>query len=449
LSNMMDSMNEDALLPVIAEWLEETEIPSCVPRKVDLPDPTNLRRIMAIVGPRRAGKTFLMYQLIAAMEAGGQVDRRDILFVDFEDYRLAGLAAGHVDALLTAFQRLTGGLPQHLFFDEVQRLPDWSRVLRTLHNQRRYTIVVSGSNSSLLYSEIATELRGRYEDRLLLPFSFREHLALRGLEAGSAVRHTPSRGRILAAFEEHLRWGGFPEVLLASTPAERRRLLQNYLRNIFYRDVVDRHRIRAGVVLETLMGELLDSAASLFSVGRFEKALRANGLPGTKQTVANHLRYLQEAFFILVHEKFSHSPRKRLMNPRKVYLVDTGFAALGRSFSANRGRILENAVAIELHRRGEEAAYFKGRHECDFILSRNRRPAEAIQVCWELKADNEKRELVGLAEAASTLDIEQLTVLTFDQRATAEAAGKPVRVMPAWEWMVGEADNGTGGWHAS
>ncbi len=433
---MIDNMNDDALLSVIAEWLEETEIPSLVPREVELPDPATLRRILAVVGPRRSGKTYLMYQLISTLESGGRVPRRDILFVDFEDYRLTGFTARDMERLLAAFQRLAGGPPRHLFFDEIQRLPDWSRVLRTLHNQRRYTIVVSGSNSSLLHPEIATELRGRYDDQLLLPFSFREHLVLRGFEPTPAILHTPMRGRIVKVFEEHLRWGGFPEVLLASTPAERRRLLQNYLRTIFYRDVVDRHGIRVGAVLEALMGELLECSASLFSIGRFEKALRANGLPGTKQTVANYMRHLQEAFFILVHEKFSHSPRKRLMNPRKVYLVDTGFAALGHSFSENRGRILENAVAIELHRRGEEVTYFKGRHECDFILGRGRRPHEAIQVCWELNAGNEKRELAGLAEAARTLGVERLTILTFDQRDTTEAAGKAVCVLPAWEWIL-------------
>ena len=185
------------------------------------------------------------------------------------------------------------------------------------------------------------------------------------------------------------------------------------------------------------MGELLESSGSLFSISRFEKSLKSNGLPGTKQTIANYLQYLQEAFFIFTHQKFSHSPRTRLMNPRKVYLVDTGFAALGRSFSENRGRILENAVAIELHRRGEQVSYFKGRHECDFILTRGRRPAEAIQVCWELNARTEKRELAGLAEASRTLGIETLTILTFDQRAAVETAGHKVRVLPAWEWIIG------------
>jgi len=433
---MINNMNDEALLSVVAEWLEETELPELVPRQIPELNLENLRRVLAIVGPRRAGKTFLMYQLISALERGGRASRREILFVDLEDYRLTGFSTGDVDSLLATFQRLAGGPPRFLFFDEVQRLPNWSRVLRTLHNQGRYSIVASGSNSKLLHPEIATELRGRYEDLLLLPFSFGEYLRLREIEVTPATFFTTARGRLVAAFEEYLRSGGFPEVLLARTPAERRKLLQNYFRTIFYRDVVERHNIRARTILEALMGELLESTGCLFSVSRFEKSLKANGLPGSKRTISNYLQYLQEAFFLIAHEKFSHSPRKRLMNPKKVYLVDTGFATLGRSFSENRGRILENLVAIELHRREEEVTYFKGRHECDFILSRERRPAEAIQVCWELSNRNEKRELAGLTEAARTLGVEKLLILTFDQRDTVEFAGAAARVLPVWEWLL-------------
>jgi len=438
----MEHPSVDALLSVVAEWLEETPIPDLIPREATCPDLAKLRRILAIVGPRRAGKTFLMYQLIADLEKEGHVSRRDILFVDFEDYRLAGFTAADVTPLLAAFQRLAARPPRFLFFDEVQRLPEWSRVLRTLHNQGRYTVVVSGSNSKLLHPEIATELRGRYEDLLLLPFSFREVLRLKGIEITPATPFTAARGGVIAAFEEHLYRGGFPEVVLAPTPTERRQLLQNYFRTIFYRDIVDRYGIRTRSILEALMGELLENYSTLFSISRFEKGLKANGLPGSKRTISNYFGYLQEAFFLIANEKFAHSPRKRLMNPKKVYLVDTGFAALGGSFSQNRGRILENLVAVELSRRGEEARYFKGRNECDFVVTRDRRPAEAIQVCWELNQRNEKRELAGLAEAARTLDIDRLTVLTFDQRNAAEAAGTEVVVRPTWEWLTaGESKN--------
>jgi len=432
----MEHPSRDALLSVVAEWLEQTPIPDLVPREVACPDLASLRRILAIVGPRRAGKTSLMYQLIGDLEKQGHAGRRDILFVDFEDYRLAGFVAADVDALLAAFQRLAARPPRYLFFDEVQRVPEWSRVLRTLHNQGRYTIVVSGSNSKLLHPEIATELRGRYEDLLLLPFSFREVLRLHGIEITPATPFTAARGLVLAAFEEHLQRGGFPEVVLAPTPTERRRLLQNYFRTIFYRDIVDRYGIRTRSTLETLMGELLENHSTLFSISRFEKGLKANGLPGSKRTISNYLGYLQEAFFLIAHEKSAHSPRKRLMNPKKVYLVDTGFAALGSSFSENRGRVLENLVAVELSRRGEQVRYFKGRGECDFVVTRDRRPVEAIQVCWELNQRSSKRELAGLAEAARSLDIERLTVLTFDQRDIVEVAGAEVAVRPVWQWLT-------------
>ena len=434
---MFGKMNEESVLSVVAEWLEDTKLPELVPRCVPEVNLETLRRVLAIVGPRRAGKTSLMYQLIADLEAQGKAGRSDVLFVDFEDYRLTGFGAGDVETLLAAFLRLAGRPPRFLFVDEIQRLPDWSRVIRTLHNQGRYSIVVSGSSSKLLHPEIATELRGRYEDLLLLPFSFTEYLRLKNITPTPGTRFTPARGAVAGAFEQFLQTGGFPEVVLAATSTEQRNLLRNYFRTIFYRDVVERYNIRARSVLEALMGELLESSACLFSIGRFEKSLKNSGLPGTKQTVSNYLNFLQEAFFIFAHEKFSHSPRKRLMNPKKVYLVDTAFAGLGRSFSENRGRILENAVAVELHRRGEEIAYFKGRRECDFIVTRDRHPAEAIQVCWRLDARNEQRETAGLVEAARTLGLEKLTILTFDQRETLEVGGMAVRVVPAWEWMTG------------
>jgi len=166
-------MNQELLLQIIAEWLHDTNLPSPVSRESPAISLESLSTILAIVGPRRAGKTFFMLQLIRNLLDSGHANQEEILFVDFEDYRLKGFASADMDGLLAAFQQLTGHEPRFLFFDEVQHLPEWSRVLRTFHNRRRYRIVIAGSNSSLLSSEIATELRGRYEDAPLLPFSFR------------------------------------------------------------------------------------------------------------------------------------------------------------------------------------------------------------------------------------------------------------------------------------
>jgi predicted AAA+ superfamily ATPase len=429
-------MSPDALYNIVAEWLEEPSLPPLVPRRHAGVDVRKLLRVLAVVGPRRAGKTCFLYQLIASLLETRGVTRRDILFIDFEDYRLSGFVPADMDALFAAFHALAGRDPRYLFFDEVQRLPEWGRVLRTLHNRGRYRIVVTGSNSGMLYSEVATELRGRYEDVLMLPFSFPEFLRQRGLESGGTAVHTAARGKLVAAFDQYLERGGFPEVVLAASATERRKILQNYYRTIFYRDILERHGVKARHLLEAMMAQVLETYSDVFSISKFEKVLKGQGLAGSKRTISEYLAFLREAFFLIESERFSFSARKRLMNPKKLYLIDTGFAGLGQPHSENRGKLLENLVAVELHRRGEEFFYFRDRKECDFIVKRRNRADEAIQVCWELGPRNEERELAGLLDARRVLKPPSGLILTHDQEGTRRLNGWEIRVRPAWRWLI-------------
>ena len=432
-------MKKSVLLNIIAEWLEEWEMPSLVPRDTSATSPEELKRILAIVGPRRSGKTSFMYQLISSLLQTGRYTKKDILFLDFEDYRLGELKGDTMDNVFTAFQQLAGQPPQFLFFDEIQNLPSWNRILRTLHNPGKFRIIVSGSNSKLLSSEIATELRGRYEDILMLPFSFREYLGYRDISYTTSSLHTAARGGILAAFDEYLKHGGFPEVAMAGTGMEQRKILQGYFKTIFYKDILERYNIKARYVLDALMNDILENYAGIFSITRFEKQLKSNDLSGSKRTIANYLHYLKEAFFVIANEKFSFSARKRVMNPKKTYLTDTGFVALGRPFTENRGRILENNVAIELFRRGMETYYFRNHNECDFIIKQGRKPIHAIQVCWELTTRNEKREISGLVEACGSLGLTHGIILTYDQDEDREYKELKISVRPVWKWLL-EAD---------
>ena len=429
-------MDGGTLKQVVADWLEGDPLPTFVRRELAAPDLTQLTSVLAIVGPRRAGKTYFMYQLAHdLMEVSGYA-REDILFVDFEDYRLLGLVPSDVSELLASFEQLAGRRPRYLFLDEVHQLPEWSRVLRTLHNQRRYRIVVSGSNSKLLARETATELRGRYLDALMLPFSFREKLAAAGLRVSPRTFYTSRKGTLLAAFDDYLASGGFPEVVRLQTVPERRRLLQSYFNTVFYRDILERYNIRAKHVLDAMMSHCLGTYGELFSVSRFEKHLKGSGLPGSKRTIANYLRYLQDAFFVIVNEKFSSSPRKRIMNPKKLYLLDTGFSGLSAGLSQNRGKLLENAVATELVRRQQTSYYYHGRHECDFVIVRRRQPVAAIQVCWELTPRNRDRELAGLLEAMSRLGIRDGIILTHHEETMLTYSDRTVAVRPVCQWLL-------------
>jgi len=445
LFTKINDMKRDTLITIIAEWLEEWEMPSLVSRGQFAIKPAALKRILAIVGPRRAGKTYFMYQLIQSLLQSSRYAKEHILFLDFEDYRLGELTGDVMDEIFTVFHQVAGRYPLFLFFDEIQNLPNWNRVLRTLHNRGKFRIVVSGSNSELLSGEIATELRGRYEDILMLPFSFYEYLRYRKISYTPASLLTAARGNILAAFNDYIRHGGFPEVAMAGTRTEQQKLLQGYFKTIFYKDILERYNIKARYVLDALMNDILENYAGLFSITRFEKQLKSSNLPGSKRTIANYFHYLTEAFFVIANEKFSFSPRKRIMNPKKAYLTDTGFAALGRPFTENRGRIIENIVAIELFRQGKEIYYFKNKKECDFIIKHGRRPTQAIQVCWELTTRNEKREVAGLVEACGSLNLTSGLILTYDQEEERDRGGLKIFVLPVWKWLLEGKDTRFGG----
>lgn len=191
-----------------------------------------------------------------------------------------------------------------------------------------------------------------------------------------------------------------------------------------------------------LIQSLLPGGDSRSPIYTFERHLKNSGLPGSKRTISNHLHHLQEAFFIMSNDKFSFSPRRRVMNPKKIYLTDTGFANLGRPFSENRGKILENAVAVELFRQEMELYYFKGRHECDFIVKQGPRPTHAIQVCWELTSRNERRELAGLTDACESLDLPSGIVLTYSQDDERIVKGRRIIVYPVWKFLLGNAGSG-------
>lgn len=428
-------MKLDVCKKIIAEWLEEQVLPAAIRREAEPVDLENLSEILAIVGPRRSGKTFFMYQLIRDLW-DRSAKKEEVLFVDFDDYRLENFKAEDVEAILVAFHQLTGGYPRFIFFDEVQRLPGWSRVLRTLHNQRRYRIVISGSNAGLLSREISSELRGRWRDHLLLPFSFREYLRFKNISYSEKIFLTPARGTILQAFDTYLTDGGFPEVLKKESRAEKRQLFQSYYKTIFYRDILERYNIKAKYILEAVMTYCLNIHGDLFSVSAFEKYLKGQDLPGSKKTISNYIRYLEEAFFILAYEKFSYSPRKRVMNPEKVYLLDNGFSFLATDFSENKGKWLENIVAIELFRRQEETYYYKNRQECDFIVKRGTKPDMAIQVCWEMTPKNQERECRGLMEAKESLKIREGIMLTYGEEREVEFRGHSIPLLPVWKWLL-------------
>lgn len=425
-------MDYEAAKTIVAEWLHREPIPDLIPRRYPSSEITPKGSVLAIVGARRAGKTFLMYQMASKVDVVGDSS----LLVDFEDYRLTSLIPGDMELLLRAHSELAGRPATHLFLDEVHRLPEWSRVIRTLCNRRRYHIVISGSNAKLLEREISTELRGRHTNRRMFPLSFAEYLDFTGLNVDRTMFYTEQSGQLSGALRSYLETGGFPEVVLSESNLRRSELLTSYFRTVFFNDLVERFDIQATRTLQRLMEYFLHSFSTIFSISKFTGRLKSEGISSSKKTVSAFLSYLEEAFFIHTGELCDPSVHKRRMNPRKVYLMDHGFAAIPLAYSENLGLLLENVVAVELLRRGHKFCYYKGRGECDFITGGDERDREAIQVCWALNETNRQREMNSLLEAGVRSRTSSCTVITANDKYTFEKDGRTIDVLPAWQWLL-------------
>jgi predicted AAA+ superfamily ATPase len=401
---------EHVFRELVAEWLEWRP-PAMVERELSVEPVEGLAA--AVVGPRRAGKTYLLYQTAA------RIGRARALYVNFEDVRLAGLSPRHFGAFLKVLAE--AGNPPVLLLDEVQNIPHWGRWVRTLLD-RRYAVVVAGSSSRLTLREVPTELRGRYLSHVLLPFSFREFLRARGLGPPSPA--TPaSRGRLLAALREYLEVGGYPEAVLHPDLAPA--LLKSYRDAVAYRDVVERHRVRDAASLELFMSMAEASFAGVFSISAAHRRMKAAGFDKSKRTLANYLKYLEEAYYIVALPRWGLG-KTSLLQPRKIYPIDPAYIPRGQM-----GRKMETAVALELLRRGETPRYFKGRGEADFVTD-----AEAVQVTYASAVDEiDRRELKSLAEAVEATGRRPL-LITWDLEDVLEVRGAKVEAIPLWRWLL-------------
>ena len=154
-------------------------------------------------------------------------------------------------------------------------------------------------------------------------------------------------------------------------------------------------------------------------------------------TVKNYLSYLENSFLFYRIPKYSHSVKNQIYNPDKFYCVDTGFYnEIAFTNSANRGRILENLVYMELKRRNKEIFYYQGKRECDFLVKEKTKITAAIQVTAFLNDNDREREVGGLLEAMGEYGIKQGLILTENENTLIEQGGKIIQIKPIWQWCL-------------
>lgn len=402
-------------------------------------------KVSTIVGVRRAGKTTFLQELRSA-KLRERTPQRLLPFISFEDERLADLDASDLGFLLDEYRRLFPESGQDAsvtwHFDEVQLVRGWERFVRRLLESERDDVVVTGSSAGLLSREIATALRGRGWRILLHPFSFEEVLLHNGAEApldGSSPT-ARVRPRMERAYIDWLRAGGFPEAQGLEDPL-RRQLLRDYVDVAMFRDVVERHEVRNVTGLRWLVRQLLGNAGSLFSVEKFYRSLRSQGLAISKDSVHQMLGYLDDCFLIRVIWMESASERQRMVNPRKAYPVDTGLIPIfDRTGKPNLGHALETAVLVELERRGCDITYVRTGEgfEVDFLARGPSGEAKLIQTCTDLSDPaTAEREIRALQAAGAAMPEAGKLVLTLTADGFPQEVPEGVSVQTAWEWSLG------------
>ncbi len=428
-------------LKIIIKEFHDTPLPVMIKRdqKIDFSIlQSSVKKIITIIGPRRAGKTYFLFQIIKKLTAG-KTDITDILYINFEDERILPMMAGDFQQIMDAYFELYKDKQRPLiFFDEIQNINGWEKFVRRLNDQG-HRIFLTGSNSRMLSREIATELRGRTLVYEIFPFSFVEFLAAKKITLHNNILYGSARHQIGQLFEEYFFTGGYPEIVFIDDKMTKSRVLQDYFNTVFYKDLAERYKIKNTELLRQWLNTLIMNISSLVSFSKIENDFKSRGMKLSRATLSVFARYIEDIFFGFFVEMYSESIRKRQVNPKKFYLVDQGIHNfLTLSFAENKGRILENMVFLELKRKGLPVYYYKtqGGLEVDFLLVENG-SNKLIQVCYDmLHIDTYNREKKALVAGIRELGLSTGLILTRDERRLETHANYSLKIVPIWEWLL-------------
>jgi len=416
-------------------------LPILIEREASLPRIPN--KAFAVIGMRRAGKTYFLFQQMGRLLSQG-VDRSRLVYFNFEDERLAGMTSADLHWITDEYYVMfphNRANKVHLFFDEIQVVDGWEKFVRRLMDTENVEIYFSGSSAKLLSREIASAMRGRSVETVIYPYSFREYMKCRGSDAPATPRHTPKQMRSL--FEkmlgDFLISGGFPEAQHLSL-SDRRLLLQGYVNTVLYRDIVERFNVTNLNVLKILIRHMLQNPATHFTVNKFYHHLKSQGIKVAKTTLHEYVDHLRDVF--LLHAAFikTDSERRRMVNPVKVYATDSGLTdAFALSRDPDIGRLLENCIYLDLCRRGFQVSYIvtSSGFEVDFLAEHFDGRRHIIQAAADISnAETREREIRALVEAGRNEKGVELLLLNLSEESTVTREGLTIEILPAWKWLL-------------
>jgi uncharacterized protein len=384
--------------------------------------------IKVVLGPRRAGKSVFSLMLLKD---------GPFMYFNFDDEVLGSLGGINTNELMKELHAVYGKV-KTILFDEIQNLPSWELFANRLHREG-YNLFLTGSNANLLSRELATALTGRHIPIEILPFDFKEFMLAKNFELHPEHQSLPDEhGELLKLLEQYMTTGSYPEIAVKNI--DPRGYLDVLFDSLLFKDVVKRHNVRFSEAIDNLGSYLINNVSGRYSLRKLANILNFK----SDVTLEKYLRYLTEAYIIFPLSSYSVKAGQRLRSPKKIYVVDNGFAtAKAVQHSPNAGKLMENLVFTELVKRGNvpnrELFYYKTRNdrEIDFVVKKGIQITELLQVCYDsTHPDAEQREIKSLVEASEELNVKKLTVLTWSQEREIKKDGKIIHFKPLWKWII-------------
>ena len=420
----------------VVKDFHEKGIPQLVKRELSIPKKIPLKRAISIIGPRRAGKTYTMFQLIEEIVKDGISINRTI-YINLERTDLEDCNSKDLMAMMETYYEM---YPENkkrktwLFLDEIQNVGMWENFVRTVIDSENVQVFISGSSSKLLSKEIATALRGRTITYTILPFSFKDYLAAENMESRKYLS-TSEKASLINALKTYMEKGGYPEAIIYKKESER--ILTDIVETTMYRDVVERYGVRNTRLLKLLIQSLINSSQREFSVHKFYNYTKSTGMKVSKTTLYNYMNALADVFLIFLLRKYSTSLREAEQSIPKVYVVDNGILIL--SGVNDFGKLLENLVFLELTRRNKNVYYYKSidNKEVDFVIVEKGKVSKILQVAYSLDDfATKEREIKSLLKASRELKCNSLSILTWSKEGEETTNGKKITYIPLWKWLV-------------
>ena len=406
--------------------------------------------VVAVIGVRRAGKTYLTKQLLKSK--ADQLSSEKTLYVLLEDPKFEPyLGTALLEEIYQTYrEEVSGDGEVYMVLDEIQNVPLWEKWIRLLIEKKETVkIIITGSSSKLLLSELATTLTGRTLTLEVFPLSFKEFLSFKGHTVAKKYEITTKRREWEKLLLEYIHYGGLPQVVLEKDSSLKTQLLKEIFEGIIYRDVVARHKIKEVSLIKVVAEIGIHYFSSLGSATKLRNIVAS--LVGRKVSpnlVLQMLSYLEEAFLIFQIPIFSYKVKEQKLYPKKFYCIDSGIInAVTVRFSENSGRLYENIVAISLlrHNGKGNVFYWKSdrQEEVDFVVKEGLNIKQLIQVCFEIGDEKvKKRELSALAKAVRELRCSpktELLVITRAFEGEEKEESHKIIYQPLWKWLlVGE-----------